>query len=152
MRNARHYYASTSILACQIYGVISDIGAIAKAGNLIVNEKGKKLVSNRYNIKMEDIDKEKGRFVQSILFTQRGVIYWAAASEYLKEEILCSSDSKKRWESQPIRNKICHGSQLNFGTEEHSLKAILSIDMLIQLANEIEYVGAPYRSANNKSK
>ena len=61
-------------------------------------------------------------------------------AEYLQTEILCSSDSKKRWETQPLRNKICHGDQLNFGTEEHSLKAILTVDMLIQLAYEINRI------------
>ena len=29
------------------------------------------------------------------------------------------------------RNKICHGIQLNFGTREHALKSILTIDMMI---------------------
>ena len=42
-----------------------------------------------------------------------------------------------RLSSMPDHNKICHGDQLDFGTKEHSLKAVLVIDMLIQLAYEI---------------
>lgn len=33
----------------------------------------------------------------------------------------------------PLRNKICHGVQTNYGTEEHSLKAILAINLITRL-------------------
>ena len=74
------------------------------------------------------------------VMTESGMMLWNAMAKYLQSEILCSSESKKRWATQPLRNKICHGDQLNFGTKEHSLKAILTIDMLIQLAYEIERI------------
>ena len=74
---------------------------------------------------------------------------WEAMANYLKNEILCSSDSKKRWKSQPLRNKICHGDQLNFGTQEHSIKAILSIDMLVQLAYEIDRIAKKANEPSN---
>lgn len=97
-------------------------------------------MSEYFKIKREDIDKEKGRLMQMTVMTESGMMLWNAMAKYLQSEILCSSESKKRWATQPLRNKICHGDQLNFGTKEHSLKAILTIDMLIQLAYEIERI------------
>lgn len=137
MHKQGYYFASTSILACQVYGIISDITRLMKISGLELDDDGKNFVSEYFKIKRENVDSEKGRLLQMTLITESGQLLWEAMARYLKDEILCSSDSKKRWESQPIRNKICHGVQLNFGTEEHSLKAILTIDMLIQLAYEI---------------
>ena len=37
----------------------------------------------------------------------------------------------------PGRNKICHGEQYNYGNRLLALKAILSMDMIIQLSDEL---------------
>ncbi len=42
--------------------------------------------------------------------------------------------------SHPCRNKICHGIQLNFGTREHALKSILTIDMMIRLGENLKHI------------
>lgn len=134
------YYASTSTLMCQVYGVASDIVDIAKKHNLSLDNEMKDFVSEHFEIKPDDIDKEKGKLMQMVAMTESGILLWDAMAGYLKNEILCSSESKQRWATQPLRNKICHGDQLNFGTQEHSLKAILTVDMLIQLAYEINRI------------
>ena len=135
-----YYHASTSMLMCQVYGVASDIVDIAKKNELVLDEEAKDFVAENFEIKREDIDNEKGRLLQMTVMTESGYLLWEAMANYLKKEILSSSESKKRWETQPLRNKICHGDQLNFGTQEHSIKAILTIDMLIQLAYEIDRI------------
>lgn len=135
-----YYNATTSMLMCQVYGVASDIVDVSKRNGLVLDQEAKELVAENFEIKLEDIDKEKGRLLQMTAMTESGYLLWEAMANYLKNEILCSSDSKKRWESQPLRNKICHGDQLNFGTQEHSIKAILTIDMLVQLAYEIDRI------------
>lgn len=140
MHKQGYYYASTSMFMCQIYGVASDIMDLAKKNGLEIDDEEKDFVSEYFKIKREDIDKEKGRLMQMTVMTESGIILWNAMAKYLQSEILCSSESKERWATQPLRNKICHGDQLNFGTKEHSLKAILTIDMLIQLAYEIERI------------
>lgn len=140
MHKQGYYYASVSILMCQVYGVASDIVDLAKKGGLEIDDDAKDFVSEHFEIKREDIDKEKGKLMQMVVMTESGQLLWDAMASYLKEEILCSSDSKQRWATQPLRNKICHGDQLNFGSKEHSLKAILSVDMLIQLAYEINRI------------
>ena len=113
---------------------------LAKKNGLEIDDEEKDFVSEYFEIKREDVDKEKGRLLQMTVMTESGMMLWNAMAKYLQSEILCSSESKKRWATQPLRNKICHGDQLNFGTKEHSLKAILTIDMLIQLAYEIERI------------
>ena len=135
-----YYYGCTSILMCQVYGVASDVVAIVKKHDLELDDEMKDFAAEQFNIRREDIDKEKGRLLQTVMMTESGQLLWEAMADYLQKEILCSSDSKKRWATQPLRNKICHGDQLNFGTKEHSLKAILTIDMLIQLAYEIDRI------------
>ncbi len=40
--------------------------------------------------------------------------------------------------SHPCRNKVYHGIQMNFGTKEHALKSILTIDMMIRLAENLK--------------
>ena len=60
--------------------------------------------------------------------------------DYIKNVTLYSGKDYSHIEDQPLRNKIGHGDQLNFGTKEHSLKAILTIDMMIQLTYEINRI------------
>lgn len=146
MHKQGYYYASTSMLMCQVYGVASDIVDLAKTNGLEVNDETKDFVSEYFKIKREDVDKEKGKLMQMVVMTESGMMLWDAMASYLQSEILCSSESKKRWATQPLRNKICHGDQLNFGTKEHSLKAILTIDMLIQLAYEIKRITEIHKS------
>ena len=105
-----------------------------------LDDEEKGIIADYFKIALEDVDKEKGKLLQMTAMTESGQLFWEAMVDYLQKENLCSSDSKKRWEPQPLRNKICHGDQLNFGTKEHSLKAILTIDMLVQLAYEINHI------------
>lgn len=139
--HCRHYYyASTSMLMCQVYGIEQDIRTIVKKANIGLTEQEKDELSDLYNIKRDKIDGEKGQLLQMFMLPEEEILMWGVAIDYLWEEVLCSSESKERWKRQPIRNKICHGDQLNFGTEEHSLKAILTIDLLIRLADEIDRI------------
>ena len=139
MHKAGHFYSSVSILMCQVYGVASDIIDLEKRHGLVVEIESKKKVAKAFKIEEKNIDTEKGKIAQGFLFVRHSIVSWQAVIEYLNSEILCSSQSKRRWETQPLRNKICHGDQLNYGTLEHSLKAILVIDMLLEYAAEIEF-------------
>lgn len=145
MHKAGNYYSSVSTLMCQVYGVASDIIDAEKQYGLAVSSEQKGKVARAFKMEEKSIDSEKGKIAQSFLFIRHGFFAWQAAIAYLNSEILCSSDSKKRWATQPLRNKICHGDQLNFGSLEHSLKAILVIDMLMEYALEIENTGKRQR-------
>ena len=53
--------------------------------------------------------------------------------------IISGQDTEHLMDTQPLRNKICHGEQLNYGTQEHAIKAILSVDLMVNIANAINY-------------
>lgn len=133
------YYGSVSILMCQLYGICNDIVVLAKNKGLILTAEDKDFVAEHFCLDRKFLDRtEKGRLFQTVFFTESGMLLWEAMVEYLRDEILSSSPETMVVSDQPLRNKICHGGQLNFGTEEHSLKAILTIDMLMQLAMAID--------------
>ena len=132
----KRYYASTAILMCQIFGVGADILAIS-------NEKGLEVDDETYGIMQEFFGcetkskkrTEKWNLVSMTTLTNSGYLVWNAIAEYLANDILVSgSVTDYQLQTQPLRNKICHGEQLNYNTEEHSIKAILTIDILLQLA------------------
>ncbi len=137
MHLAERYYASTALLMCQLYGVVIEISHFAQENSIIISNENKRKIARHYKMDDKLIDTEKGKFIQLSTLPNNGVLLWEATAEYIQNEILCSSDSKIRWSQQPLRNKICHGEQLNFGTKEHSLKAILCIDILMKLSNEV---------------
>jgi len=138
LHRKKYYYACTSMMMCQLYGVIIDIYRYLDKNDIEIDDESKAKLANKYN--MTNIDSEKGKFIQMAFITDLGYIIKEVIVEYIKEDVLSSSDSKSRWEHQPLRNKICHGDQLNYGTEEHSLKAILCIDLLVKLGECIKSV------------
>ena len=60
---------------------------------------------------------------------------WGKISGYIAGVILANKYEEEIAAHNPLRNKICHGEQTNYGTREHSLKAILATDLLIRLGN-----------------
>lgn len=134
------YYASVSMLMCQIYGIADDINRLLKENNMRLNVEEKDFVAEFFAIDKKYIDNEKGRLIQASFRTESGYLVWNAMAKYLKDTILCSQKTDEEKLQNPMRNKICHGEQLNFNTKEHSLKAILTVDMLVQLAYELKYV------------
>ena len=137
MHRKGYYYASTSMLMCQVYGVAADIENTLKENGLTLSADEKKDAADMFGLNPKFIDKEKGKLFQALMFTESGILLWNAMANYLKDVCLFSGADYSDINNQPLRNKICHGDQLEFGTKEHSIKAILTIDMLIQLAYEI---------------
>ena len=134
------YYASVSLLMCQIYGIADDINRLLEENDMRLNVEEKDFVAEFFEIDKKYIDKEKGRLIQASFRTESGYLVWSAMAKYLKDTILYSQKIDEEKLQNPMRNKICHGEQLNFNTKEHSLKAILTIDMLVQLAYELKLV------------
>ncbi len=135
-----YYYASVSTLMCQLYGVAADIDVLINENSLSLDREGKELTAEHFHIDIHYINNEKGRLFQSLMLTESGILLWDAMGDYIKNVALYSGKDYSHIENQPLRNKIGHGDQLNFGTQEHSLKAILTIDMMIQLAYEINRI------------
>lgn len=134
------YYASTSTAMCQIFGIASDIENLLTNNDMTLNNEEKEYLSEILNLDLKYINKEKGRLFQITMFTKSGAHLWIAMVNYLKNICLCSDVDYSKKIQHPLRNKICHGEQLHYGTKEHSLKALMIIDMLVQLAYEINRV------------
>lgn len=62
-----------------------------------------------------------------------GFYYWTSFVRYMRK-IIYTSEETMSTSNHPCRNKICHGDQVNYGTQEHALKSILIIDSLIKNA------------------
>lgn len=140
MHNLGYYYASTSILMCQLYGVSNDIVEFSQQQGIELNEDDKKEVSDFYNMRLDKLKhSEKGQLMQMLFISDISTGTWYSFAKYIKEIVLDSSSTQVYWSTQPLRNKICHGNQLCYGTKEHSLKAILIIDLLFNLADELKY-------------
>lgn len=137
LHNLGYYYASTSLLMCQLYGVSADVVSVAKQNQLFLTKDDKEAVAEVFSFDAKYLKTERGQLLQMLFISDINTGTWYSFAKYIKEVILDSSSSTSLWASQPLRNKICHGDQLNFGTKEHSLKAILTIDLLIKLSDEL---------------
>jgi len=134
---SKNYYSSTALLMCELYGICNDINKFCKRNEFTVTSQDKEFIAKFFSINIDKIDHEKGKLFQIIAISEKGVLLTEVIAKYLKKTILSSSESKNLLHKQPIRNKICHGEQLNYNTEEHSLKAILVIDILVHLSSDI---------------
>ena len=140
------YYGAVSLLLCQLSGIINDTYAIQKSYNKNFSKQEVKPIYEHYNPGKSYEDNKKGiressektRLLWFLSDTSGGgLLYWMAAIEYLYNIVLTSEESMNQSE-HPCRNKVCHGIQLNYGTKEHALKAILSVDLIIQHAERLK--------------
>ena len=131
------YISCVSILSCQFFGIIDDIGINSKEK---IDEEFKNELNDmlRYmygnDKKRIDLYKEKNKFLYVICSLEGGPIYLDVIMKYIymiifgSEDTLCNGDN-------PSRNKICHGLQLNINSKKQALKAILTTDILINILN-----------------
>lgn len=140
MHEECNYYSSTAICMCMIYGILIDIDKFLKDNNFMVEDENKSFIVKEGIIDQEKINSEKGKMFQFIISTESSFEIWIEILEYIRTKVLSSSENIKIQNEYPLRNKICHGEQSNYGTKKHSLKSILTIDILFELANEMEQV------------
>lgn len=145
MYNQGFYYGCTSTLMCQIAGIISNSFQHISVEDEDFDIHGVRLIYQSYN-NGNTLDKKhekkiisgkaRGEEKQKLLFLlaeiDSGILYWEATADYLYNIVFTSNDD---YYNHACRNNICHGIQLNFGDKEHALKAILSVDLAIQLSN-----------------
>lgn len=66
--------------------------------------------------------------------TDKGFMRIDSAIDYLVNIALANTGSFDELAvDNPLRNKICHGCQMNYGTKVHSLKSILAVDTALKL-------------------
>ena len=67
-----------------------------------------------------------------LITSESGWMVFDKAIEYLVKITLTNGMNADIAAHNPLRNKICHGEQTEFGTLEHSLKSILVTDLIIR--------------------
>lgn len=77
----------------------------------------------------------KDQVLLLLLQADSGWYTWEKAVSYIVNIVLGNKYDEGIAAHNPMRNKICHGSQTNYGTWEHSAKAILATDMLLRLGS-----------------
>ena len=104
------------------------------AENLGVNSSHKK------NGEARELTNVKDKVLIMILLSENGWYAFRHAADYIVKVILTNAMTDDLAAHNPLRNKICHGAQTEYGTVEHSLKAILVTDIVIRFGAVI-FVG-----------
>lgn len=132
------YYGTCSILMCQLYGLAEDIDSYTKEHSLMASDEDIKGIDELYGIAdLKKVPKEKRKLFQKLNFVRNHILLWDKTLTYINDFVLKSPKEDIDALNVPHRNKICHGEQTNFGTQEHALKAIFIVDALIQFSNEV---------------
>ena len=132
------YYGTCSILMCQLYGIAEDIDCYSKEHSLVISDDDIKGIDELYGIENpKKFPKEKRRLFQKLMHIRKGILWWDKTLQYINDFVLKNPEKPVEELTVPHRNKICHGKQLNFGTQEHALKAIFIIDSLIKFSDAI---------------
>ncbi len=139
--NVELYYGCVSALSCQLNGIITDTYEMHKQYGRKFDKEGVEEAYKNFNPKIQKpyikTDSEKTQLLWFITDAEDGILYWIKAIEYIYNTILTSKESMNE-SSHSCRNKVCHGIQMNFGRKEHALKSILTIDMMIRLAENLK--------------
>jgi len=129
------YGAANSLFAAQMSGVIRDIyDELSEIHKYTKAEKNE--IKNVYDLGKCRDDSEKVMLVEVISEQEGGFMIWHQIAKYFLKYVYSSGE--KYMEEYPKRHMICHGIQTNYNTKEMSLKLILCIDILVELALRIE--------------
>ena len=74
----------------------------------------------------------KDKVLVMVVLSENGWYAFQNAAEYIVGVTLANAMDADLAAHNPLRNKICHGEQTEYGTQEHSLKAILVTDVIIR--------------------
>ena len=88
--------------------------------------------SHRKDGKLRKLEKSKDQVLILVILSENGWYTFRHASNYIVGVTLTNATNEDLAAHNPLRNKICHGVQTKFDTQEHSLKAILVTDLIIR--------------------
>ena len=139
------YYGCVALFSCQIEGIISETYAeqetFGRKYTLEDLKIGYKCCNQGKNMpetmKLKKNPTEKQQLLVMLTDVESGAFSFMAGAEYLYNYIFTSNDLMND-SMHPCRHKICHGTQLNFGTKEHAIKAILAFDIAVKLSEELK--------------
>ncbi len=128
------YIASTLISITQLEGLLSSsvdsFNAFAYLDNEVYFCVVKRAGLNREKV----LRNVKDHAIAMASITDKGFMRIDSAIDYLVNITLTNAESFDELAvDNPLRNKICHGCQMNYGTKVHSLKSILAVDTALKL-------------------
>jgi len=142
--NDEKYYSCVAIIMCQIEAVINETDQhIRELFEMHPDSAPKKRYYEILDGQKKEFEKlkdnEKKTFREKIPKLVQERLIWSNFnyvalyfSEYFNNYLYANmEDDDNKILNHPIRNKICHGKDINFGTQEKALKSILCMDGLI---------------------
>ena len=100
--------------------------------------------AGRHGLRPLHIDENKlrrlsarDRVLLMMMLADDGMYAIRCAVDYIVDVVLTGKMDDGLAARNPLRNKICHGDQTEYGTKEHSLKAILVTDIMIRLGSAV---------------
>lgn len=109
-------------------------------------------LSHKKNGEPRELTNIKDKVLVMVVLSENGWYTFQHAAEYIVGVTFTNAMDVDLAARNPLRNKICHGQQTEYSTQEHSLKAILVTDIVIRYGaailegqtdteNESEYEG-----------
>ena len=128
------YIASTLISITQLEGLLSSSVDSFNAFAYLDNEVYF-CVAKRAGLNREKVSRNvKDHAIAMASIADKGFMRIDSAIDYLVNITLTNAESFDELAvDNPLRNKICHGCQMNYGTKVHSLKSILAVDTALKL-------------------
>ncbi|EOU1742891.1 hypothetical protein LTY04_001116 [Clostridium perfringens] len=123
-----YFAACVSLITCQYGGIIYETEQYFNSIPGLRSEINK--IKNEQRQERKKVSSEKNT-VDRIYGVSDFQITTMVFNDYFKKYVYC--DSKYAKDNIPNRNGICHGSLINYNTQEHALKSILIVDSLIRL-------------------
>lgn len=89
-------------------------------------------LSHKKNGEPRKLTNVKDKVLVMVVLSENGWYTFNYAAEYIVGITFSNTMDADLAAHNPLRNKICHGQQTEYGTLEHSLKAILVTDIVIR--------------------
>lgn len=89
-------------------------------------------LSRKKNGEPRELTNVKDKVLVMVVLSENGWYTFEHAAEYIVGVTFANAMDVDLAAHNPLRNKICHGQQTEYGTQEHSLKAILVTDIVIR--------------------
>lgn len=130
-----HCAAANALFITQMGGMIRDIyNKLSEIHKFTRKEKNE--VKRIFKLENCYDDSEKVMLAEIISEQEGGIMIWYKVVKFFLKYMY--SSGKKYMDEFPKRHMICHGIQTNFDTMAMSLKMILCMDILAELALRIE--------------
>lgn len=128
------YWGCSCILLSQVNGLITELYDATNVKTKMPKKEQMKLL-RVYNIENPTSEKAKG--ILMIGMQQNGIYGWYKFAKYFKDFTYSNKKNKAHYQFDPGRNRCCHGKQLNLGEKLIALKTILTIDVVIQMSEDL---------------